>query len=390
MINGKAENCCGCRACGSICPRNAISFNENEKGFTEPRIDLDICVNCNLCNAVCPLENDHLLDQSFTQKYYVAKLKNYKERRKSQSGGVFAALAKRILSQHGIVYGAIVDDGLNVVYSRATNLRDMHKMRGSKYVQADIGNSFENVKKDLESHNKVMFSGTPCYVHGLLTYLNGCKTDVSNLITVDLVCHGTPSPLLYKQYIDLIEKNHRKKVRKFVFRDNEFYGSVFTLSNRAQYQTDDYNKVFYSRFALRDCCFTCHYANMQRVGDLTIGDCWGYEKYNEAFDPNRGGCSLVIANSEKGRKSFYEVLDEFEYEETQRECILQPNLEHPEESPSLTEIFWKDYHEYAGEYVLRTYCKCEPEKEKKVLYKKQTVKKVFRKLYYLVYNSFEH
>lgn len=389
MIKGKTENCCGCRACGSVCPKKAISFCDNEKGFTEPQINPDLCVNCNLCNAVCPLEHEHALDQTFTQKYYVAKLKKYKERRKSQSGGVFAALAKKVISQHGVVYGAIIDYGLKVVYSRATTLRDMHKMRGSKYVQADIGNSFENVKKDLESHNKVMFSGTPCYVHGLLTYLNGCKTDVSNLITVDLVCHGTPSPLLYKQYIDLIEKNHRKKVRKFVFRDNEFYGSVFTLSNRAQYQTDDYNKVFYSRFALRDCCFTCHYANMDRVGDLTIGDCWGYEKHNPVFNPGMG-CSLVIANSKKGELYFESVINDFDYENTILKKIMQTTLESPTCAPSDINSFWNDFRKYGSEYVFRTYCKCNFSQENKVVYENQKFRRFFKKISEKWYNSFEH
>ena len=173
------EKCCGCTACSDVCPKDAIRMQADLKGFQIPVVDSQKCVDCGLCIKVCPLKNEHKTDTE--QVYYVAKLKDEEKKLKSQSGGMFAAVAESVLQKHGVVYGVVVDKKLDVVYKRATTKRDMYKMRGSKYVQAKIGDSFLSVKADLEKDKWVLFSGTPCYVHGLTMFLKKHKTSTDKL-----------------------------------------------------------------------------------------------------------------------------------------------------------------------------------------------------------------
>lgn len=387
MIKDFADNCCGCTACCHICPKDAIQMKDDNKGFQKPVVDPQKCIDCGLCTKVCPLKNEH---KSCTeQSYYVAKLKQDKKKYKSQSGGAFVALAESILARHGVVYGVVIDKNFDVVYKRATTKQGMYKMRGSKYVQAKIGDSYLSVKYDLENNCWVLFSGTPCHVHGLLMYLQKCKTATEKLITVDLVCHGTPSPLLYKEYLSVYSELTKTSIKKFVFRDTEFSANVFTDLYGNHYWTDEYNKIFYSNLALRDSCFECHYCNFNRVGDLSIGDCWGYEKVNEYFDPNRG-CSLIILNTKAGKKEFERIMSVIDYEETIKQHINQHNLHSPTEKPDGTDKFWEDFHRYGGEYVMRKHCDCKLDTGRRVVYQKEHIRRFIVNLKSKIYNAFEH
>lgn len=383
MTFGRNEACCGCNACRESCPRAAITMVENAKGFLEPVIDVDKCVNCKLCEKVCPQHQE--LEQITGQQMYACKRIDIAKRAESQSGGAFAVIAEYILKNNGVVYGVTLDNNLTVVYQRVNSLKGLKKLKGSKYVQAEIGNAYFEVKNDLKNGIKVLFSGTPCHIYGLKSFLKHNHTNMDNLLTVDIVCHGVPSPMIYKEYVNLFEKNHKnKKITHFDFRDNSFgwrwCTSVIHINRRA-YVNNDYINIFYSHLALRDSCYTCKYTNLNRVGDITVCDCWGIENFAPDFDDNKG-CSLIIFNNNRYKYLWNKISKEFEYIKVTKEQILQPNMQYPTERPSNISDFWKDYNKYGLEYVMYRYCDCKLNAEYELIKHNEILKRIRRKLCY--------
>lgn len=383
MISGRAEQCCGCTACEQICVHNAISMKENSKGFLEPYIDQDKCVNCGLCDKVCPLLKKYTVyETDFRQKYYAAKRKDDKLRRQSQSGGAFSALAEEILNQNGCVYGVGINKKVEAVYERVVNRRKLGKLKGSKYVQASVGSTYSQVENDLQNGKWVLFSGTPCHIHGLKCFLEMKHIDTEKLITVDLICHGVPSPRIYREYKWLFsEMQGKKQINKFNFRDKRFgwHGHVAVITvGRKKIVNNDFVRFFYSHFGLRDSCYACQYTSFDRQGDLTVADCWGIEKFAPEFDDGKG-CSLVLSNTAKGQDLWNIIEKEFEILTPERDQIIQPNLLHPTEMPEKTRAFWEDYKKFGCEYVLRRYCDCDPNQEYELIEHNQYVKRFIRK-----------
>lgn len=384
MISGRAEQCCGCTACEKICGYKAISMQENSKGFLEPVVDQDRCVNCGLCEKVCPLRQKiGVSETDFKQGYYAAKRKSDKLRKQSQSGGAFSAVAEEILNRNGCIYGVVLNDELDAVYDRIVSRKHLGKLKGSKYVQASVGNTYLQVKSDLESGKWVLFSGTPCHIHGLKVFLEKRHINTDRLVVVDLICHGVPSPKIYREYRRFFSEMHgKKRVTNFNFRDKSFgwHGHVAIVSlGRKKFVNNDFIRYFYSHLGLRDSCYTCHYANFNRQGDLTIGDCWGIEKFAPEFDDGKG-CSLVLTNTCKGQNLWSVIEHEFEVLKIEREQSIQPNLLHPTEAPEEMELFWKDYKKFGCEYVLRRYCDCNPDQEYEVIGQNQHIKRLIRKV----------
>ena len=197
MINIHKETvCCGCAACANVCTRNAIDMQRDKKGFLYPVVNADTCNNCGLCESICPIINEK--EERTPQHVYALKNKNESVRLGSSSGGIFSILAENVLRQRGVVYGAVFDKKWNVVHSRIESIKDLQKLRGSKYVQSSIGDSFKAVRDDLKSGRKVLFSGTPCQVAGLNAFL---RNKHENLTTVDFVCHGVPNPRIWEDYL---------------------------------------------------------------------------------------------------------------------------------------------------------------------------------------------
>ena len=384
MIAGRAENCCGCTACEKICVHNAILMKENSKGFLEPSVNYNKCVNCGQCLKVCPLfkkKNVHEID--FEQRYYAAKMKNEKLRKQSQSGGAFSALAEEILRRHGCIYGVALDRKLEAVYERVTSKGKLRKLKGSKYVQASVGDVFLQVENDLRDGKWVLFSGTPCHVHGLKCFLENKHIDTGKLISVDLVCHGVPSPRIYREYKQIFSERHGKKqIKNINFRDKGFgwHAHVIVVTvGRKKIVNNDFVRFFYSHFGLRASFYTCHYTNFNRQGDITIGDCWGIEKFAPEFDDGKG-CSLVLVNTAKGQSLWNMIGKEFEILIPEKEQIIQPNLLHPTEKQKMTRIFWEDYEKFGCEYILRRYCECNPNQEYELIERKQYIKRLVRKV----------
>ena len=314
----KIENnkCCACSACYSICPTNAISMNIDEKGFKRPVIDKNKCINCGLCEKTCAFNNKILIKLN-NQQVYAIKVKDEKKRKQSQSGGAFSIIAEKFLKKSSLVYGVTLKEDFNAEYIGIDSVKDLHKLKGSKYVQAQINDVYKDVLKNLQQNKIVFFSGTPCHIDGLLKYLKINNVSVDNLYTCDIVCHGTPSPQIFKNYIKFQEKEYKSQIQKFNFRDKLFgwHSHIETIKLKKRISivsSENYVNIFYSHLCLRNECYNCPYASTNRVSDITIGDYWGIEKIHPNFDDNKG-ISLVILNNEKGKKIFQYIKNDILY-----------------------------------------------------------------------------
>lgn len=296
------EKCTGCGACFNICPTGAISMSECVAGFLYPKIDKEKCVNCTECVKTCPVNSG--IKPCERNACYSAFVTNKESLKKSSSGGVFGALAESVLKRKGAVYGAAYDDDLRVVHDKATNLSELDKTRGSKYVQSDKRDTFKEIEVLLDKGDNVLFSGCPCEVAGLKAYL---KRDYENLLTVDLVCHGVPSYKVFKAYIN--EKPFGDKVVNVAFRDkrNGWGNSTvrYDLSNGAE-ETESYFdckflKGYIDNVYLRKSCYNCAFKGDVRASDITLGDMWGAHEIDGA-KVNKDGTSLVLVHTAKGAK----------------------------------------------------------------------------------------
>lgn len=349
--------CCGCSACEKICPKQAVTMKKNEKGFELPMIDAEKCIRCGLCEKVCAFSK-RLEKPIVPNAVKVYGLKKKKGRKKSQSGGAFAAFAEFILSRHGVIYGVVCNDK-RVFYKRIDQIKHLDELKGSKYVQAKVGSIFEETEKDLLEDKWVLFSGTACHLDGLKSYLEKRRINTQKLILCDLVCHGVPSPLIFEEYYNDVTERHGE-IRKFVFR-NKLKGGwhahieSFVDKKKHIWLTDNYTKIFYSHLELRESCYQCPYASMNRISDITIGDFWGIEKVDAAFHSN-DGVSLVIVNSEKGQRLFKSIESRVVWKEFSPEQCRQPNLYAPTNRPEIYDEFWKNYMQSGFKDTVVKYC----------------------------------
>lgn len=302
------EECYGCEACMQICPTNAISMEEDEEGFRYPKIDDTKCIHCNKCRAVCPASNP-IFKHNNKQKCYGGYVNDSDVLQKSTSGGIFSALVEAYCDANYVIFGA-ESVGLSVFHSFILDKKNLDKYRKSKYSQSIIGNSYVNVKKFLCEGKKVLFSGTPCQISGLYNYLG--DIDSTNLLTVEVICHGLPSPLYMRKYNSyLIQKNKSgMKMVDYRNKDNpkkwDFETLKIVLDNDKEIKADrwysPYWKLWLSNLMSRPSCYSCDFSTITRCADITLGDLWGVHLYcPELYNSNKGS-SLIIANTEKGTK----------------------------------------------------------------------------------------
>lgn len=315
--------CTGCGACLNICPHSAIDMLENNIGYIYPTIDAGKCVDCGLCVKICPV--NHPIEKKSPLQAYAVYSKTEKDRDTSASGGASSVITSHILLDGGVIYGSVQNSYTDIKCERISDLKDVSKIKGSKYVQSPLGDNLRKAKKDLRDGKKVVFTGTPCQIAGLKAYLGkGYK----NLYTIDLVCHGVPSARLLKDNVNLILPKRKNSADlstlKVSFRDKnrnrkkiEFF---FTLmDNRKIYYKrlfpdDYYISGFMSGLFFRRNCFFCMYAESNRISDITIADFWGCKSSLPEMDENLG-VSLVLANTERGVKLFDKIKNELVYEE---------------------------------------------------------------------------
>lgn len=334
------NNCTGCRMCEKICPVNAINMIENEEGFIEPKIDEQLCVNCGLCYNKCPQINSIVNNVLEELEVYAVKNINLEEQKESSSGGMFSVLANYVLDKNGTVYGCAFNSELVAEHIRIDNKKNLYKLRGSKYVQSNTKNTFVQVKEDLLNNMYVLYSGTPCQIAALKSYLG---KEFDNLILIDILCHGVPSPYLFKEYKFWLEKKYNSRIYDYNFRNKEKiywgfgYGIKLTLKEKHKYiygDDDKYVYAFSKGITLREACYNCKYCSSKRMGDITIGDFWGIEKiYPKLYDKH--GVSLVIVNTENGRKIFDELKYNLKFEKIPFNCIKDTTtLNNPCEKPA--------------------------------------------------------
>lgn len=313
MIDNVGDKCCGCFACYNSCPKKCISMVAKEDGFVYPSIDKRVCISCGLCDKTCPIVNKPS-EYSLRQAYGAH---SDKDRCDSSSGGIYPTIATWIINNDGVVYGAAFDNGYqHVAHIRATCLDDLKKTCTSKYMQSRINNIFQLVKDDLESGNEVLFSGTPCQVAGLRSFLN---KEYDKLICVDFICHGVPSEKIWKLYTDkLIHMyNHKIDAVNFRYKENGWNPTLLLLllgENRIIESQDQniYYKAFLSDLCLRKSCYNCTFKSINGFSDITLADFWGIEDICPDLDDGKG-TSLVIVNSEKGQRIFDTIKDDLKY-----------------------------------------------------------------------------
>jgi coenzyme F420-reducing hydrogenase beta subunit len=342
------DKCVGCRSCEQVCPASCISINENHEGFLYPSVDENACIRCGRCVRCCPVENEDMHRNQPTEVWALTN-KNEENIMNSASGGASDILVRAILKEDGLAYGAAYDENLTVHHIEVTSDEDAYKLQSSKYVQSNTEDTYTQIKKRLKERKKVLFTGTPCQVAGLYSFLGG---DNENLYTVDLICHGVPSPKLFKKYVEYQENVFGGKLIYYNFRSKEKrgWGTQYLLKTKTKTKTktnilslDRYGKHFMASDCFRECCYQCVYSNTDRVGDITIGDFWGIGKnHPDFFTPK--GVSSVFVNTNKGRELLELIKQNGKVEKAtlQEGLIKQGNLVKPSGRPENRDHFYDD------------------------------------------------
>lgn len=326
------SDCCGCTACASICPHDAIEMKPDVLGFLYPEVNVDKCVECGLCEKVCAFNEKYDKTNNLsTPLAYGARHKDMSEVETSRSGAAFIALSDVVLRAGGVVYGAGYEGHFRVVHKRAVTLEERNEFKGSKYIQSDLTGIFRQVKTDLRSGLIVMFSGTPCQTAGLASYIGNNKLR-ENLFLVDIVCHGVPSPYVWRDFLVYLEKKHGSEICYVNFRDKEVYGwhdhkETFKFVNGGGKM--NFSFLFYRHIIFRHSCGKCHYTNTQRPSDVTIADFWGWEKTAPDFNKDDKGVSLILVNTEKGRRLLDLAKKDLDMFPARLEDCMQPNMQQP-------------------------------------------------------------
>lgn len=354
------KNCSGCHSCFSSCPKNAISMKENVEGFLYPVIDDSLCIKCGKCEKVCPvLNNEEIKSEKIPEAYAIIN-SDEKIRLESSSGGVFSAIAEKVVEQNGIVFGVKLNKNQVAIHSFTDNLEGLSEFRGSKYVQSDIGKSFLECKSFLEQGRYVLFTGTPCQIEGLKKFLG---KNYENLLCMDIICHGVPSPKLWKHYVNFQEKKLASRVVKTAFRRKfdgwKQFSLSFTFANDSEYcaslNKDSYLQLFLKDVCLRESCYQCSSKKLNRVSDITVADFWGIQNELPEMDDDKG-TSFVLVHSEKGKKIISE-LENCRIKKINAEIGIKynPSMIKSVTKPKLRRSFYSDLEKLPFEKLVKKY-----------------------------------
>lgn len=360
------SKCSECNACVQICNHEAIRLEENFEGFSYPAINPKKCINCNLCIKVCPMINSEKI-KSPNKQTFAVQIKDKDLLLKSSSGGVFSLIAMYTIKNNGIVYGAAWNKDMNLQHVGIEKIEELEKLRGSKYVHSEIGNSFIEIKKYLKQGRLVYFTGTPCQVAALKLYL---YLPYKNLITSDLICHGTPSQKIFNLFKDDLENELNGRIIDYKFRDKKIQGwncsssSVIT-ENRNNKKYHIYNKNMYAYYKAfikgditREDCYNCPFTTCERVGDITLADFWDIQKFHSEFKNLENGVSLVLINTEIGEYIWNKIKSETHYIESSIDIATKTsnkNLYSPTIRPSSRDkaflIAFNNFNKFRDTYL---------------------------------------
>ena len=353
--------CSGCAACANICPVNAISMQPDKEGFLYPEIDFEKCINCGKCRNICPVANKYK-DTEQIPKVYAAVNNNEETRLNSSSGGLFTAFAEKVIEDGGVVFGAGFGEHLKVVHKMCADKKGLSELCGSKYAQSEIGNTYRKAKEQLEDGKKVLFVGTPCQIGGLLAYLG---KPYENLITIDFICHGVPSPKVWEKFVTSKESEYASKAVSASFREKKdgwkpYYMSI-KFKNADEYSCviprDPYLRGFVSDLYLRPACELCSFKLTHRKSDITLADFWGIEKTDSAFNDNKG-VSLVMIHSEKGESLFNSVKPSINFNAQDFEFALRDNPSYYKSAKHsiFRKQFFNDFNKKPINKAVEKYC----------------------------------
>lgn len=369
-MNIPVQNCSSCAACANICARSAISMQLDAEGFYRPVIDAEKCVKCGACERACPwtksVANPNVADAS--PKTVAAYAKDDSVRLQSSSGGIYSVLAERVLDDGGIVVGVAQTAPTRFGHIVVDNMAGLAKLRGSKYVQADVGLVYREVRSLLNVGRKVLFSGTPCQVAGLYAVL-GKNAASANLFTVDIVCHGSPSVKVFEKYVLELEKEKSALVSSSWFRDKRKGWRLFSMTSTLNHLTgngfvftktlheDKFLHVFLQNICLNSSCVDCCYGKLPRVADISLGDYWNIARVHPQMDDNKG-TSVVLLNTEHGKALFESVADKVfqcdskvEYAIAGNPCIVRSSKPHPKRAE-----FFANLDKYSIDQLIKMYC----------------------------------
>lgn len=351
MINiVNKEDCVGCNACVQRCPVSCISMHRDDQGFMYPKVNLDRCINCSLCEKVCPVLEQG--EEREPLKVFAAVNPNQGIRSKSSSGGVFRAIAESVINQGGVVFGARFDSEWNVIHAYTETIEGLAPMMGAKYVQSEIGSSFIDAESFLKAGRKVLFSGTPCQIAGLKLFL---RKEYESLITVEVVCHGVPSPLVWKSYLESVRKNKGfGDISAISFRDKRYGWERYSLnivSSDKGTQSKQFNqnltknpylRGFVKNLYLRPSCYFCPAKSGKSRADITLGDFWHIRHIHpELYHFN--GVSLVLDYTDNGRRVL-DSADIITFESDYTSALkANPAIVHNSKKGADYKLFWESF-----------------------------------------------
>lgn len=333
MIDIKQKSdCTSCHACYNICPKNAIKMTEDNEGFKYPVIDRSLCTKCYLCDKVCHAKTENKRKGQFDRPIVVAaQSRDADIRIASASGGIFSELAKIVLNQSGYICGAIYDENWMVKHILTNDENELENIRSSKYLQSDINLIYKEIEKKIIEKYKVLVCGSPCQIAGLRAYL---KNEYENLITCDFICRGMNSPKMFRKYIDSIQGKYKSQITKIKFKNKTYgwrnFSTRIDFENGKRYMGRRYEDSYmigylkYNAF-MRPSCYDCKFKDLPRYGDLTLADFWGIEKIDKKLADNRG-TSLLLINSEKGKKIFELIKKRVIYKEIYSDKVFLENV----------------------------------------------------------------
>lgn len=299
------SNCVGCHACYSCCPVSCISMEKDEEGFLYPKADENNCIACGICEEVCPGIHRNLRE-NFREICFAGYSKDEEIRKTSSSGGVFSVLAKNIIERKGVIFGAAFDSEFQVHHVKVDSLTDLKSLKGSKYVQSRIENTYKETEEILKRGQLVYFSGTPCQIDGLKNYL---QKEYDNLITQDFICHGVPAPMVWQKYLKYVMEVQHSEIKKVSFRDKTFGWRQYAVKiefKNGNTQVDMFSdnlmmKAYLQDMCLRPSCYRCPSKGVKRNSDITLADFWNISDFLDDADDNKG-MDLIVCHSEKGLK----------------------------------------------------------------------------------------
>lgn len=321
MIDKKiklSRDCMGCHGCANKCPKYCISMEMDEEGFLNPKVDYDLCINCKQCIEVCPIINKKVVDNE--PLAYACMNNNEEIRQDSSSGGIFTLVAELVIDKGGIVFGACFNDNFELEHDYVKTKEELSRLRGSKYLQSKVGNSYNEVKDFLDLGIFVVFTGTPCQIAGINSFLGDKIYD--NLVTIDIICHGVPSPEIWRKYVKFREKKANSQIQRIAFRHKcegwKRFSVLFTFKNNTEYRKvlnkDLYMKAFLKDVCLRPSCYDCEFKTLNRQSDITLADFWGIENVLPEMDDDKG-TSLIFINSKVGQETFKSISNSMRFKE---------------------------------------------------------------------------